>query len=309
MVKIEDFAKGLNLKFVSEEYDSRNIESIEINRMGLQLTGFLEHFDSDRIQLIGQADWTYFNNLDKERRRKVAEDIMSYNIPCLVFTRNLEVFEEFVEFGEKYRIPILTTDQSTTIFVRSIINYLEKKLAPSVTLHGVLVDVAGIGILIFGKSGVGKSETALELVKRGHRFVADDAIEIKRVGSQLVGKAPELIKNFIEIRGIGILDIAMLYGIGSVRDSKVINMVIQFEAWDSGKVYDRLGIEEKTMDILGVDVSKLTIPVKPGRNLAVIVEAAARNHRMKYMGYNPAEELDKRIQGKIQVESKDVICD
>jgi len=245
---------------------------------------------------MGKSEWGYFNQLTPELRAQRADEFMSKNIAGLIITRGLKVFKEFSQASQKYEKPIIVSQLSTTRLMNKGTEYLEDMLAPIVTLHGVLVDVYGIGVLIMGKSGVGKSETALELIKRGHRFVADDAIEIKRTrDNKLLGQAPELIKNFIEIRGIGIINIAKLYGIGSVRETKNIDLVVQFEAWDDNTIYDRLGLDDNYTEILGLNVSKIKIPVKPGRNLAVILEVAARNHRQKEMGYNAAQELDMRL--------------
>jgi HPr kinase/phosphorylase len=294
---IDKLVKDLDLEIVIEFKDKNIIISTsELNRPGLQLAGYFELFAHERVQLIGRVEWCYFSKLSKEDRRKRACKIMKYDIPCLIFTRGLEVFDEFIEAAKRYNRPIFRTNLPTTKFISKLINYLEDELAPTITLHGVLVDVNGIGVLIFGESGVGKSETALELVKRGHRLVSDDAVKIKKVDDMtLVGTAPEIIKHFLEIRGIGILDIAKLYGMGAVRDTKTIDLVVQLETADKFKHYDRLGLEEEYMEILGVNISKLTLPVRPGRNLAVILEAAARNHRQKRMGYNAAEELDRRV--------------
>lgn len=297
-VSIEKFAEYFKLVHATKsDYDNISIQTSQMNRVGLQMANFFETFGSDRVQLIGRAEWMYFNTLSPETKKEIADRLMSYDIPCLIFSRDLEVFPEFMEAAEKYNRHIFVSSMRTTKLINRIIIYLNKELAPQITRHGVLVDLNGVGVLIFGKSGIGKSETALELIKRGHRFVADDAIEISRIDDDtLVGTAPTLIKNFIEIRGIGILDVAKVYGIGSVRDTKVINMVVQFDEWKAGSQYDRLGIDEEYVEILDVKIIKLSIPVKPGRNLAVILEAAARNYRTREMGYNAAEELDRRLQ-------------
>ncbi len=295
-IKISRLIKDLKLKLVNKWHDDgRAIATSEINRVGLPLAGYSDNYGFDRVQIIGKAEWSYFSELSQELKRERARELMKKNIPCLIVTRELEVHSEIIEEAEINNIPILRTNISTSKFASKIIYYLEHELAPNTTLHGVLIEVNGIGILIFGESGVGKSETALELVKRGHRLVADDAVQIKKVDEYtLVGTAPEIIKYFLEIRGIGILDVAKLYGMGAVRDNKVIDLVVQLDT-DNKSTYERLGLDEDFIDILGVNISKITIPVRPGRNLAVILEAAARNHRQKQMGYNAAEELNIRL--------------
>ena len=298
-VSVAKFAEYFNLQHANNgNNEAIKIVTSQLNRVGLQMANFFEAFASERVQLIGRAEWKYFNTLTPEQRQSRADEFMSHDIPCLIFSRGLEVFHEFRVAADKYNRPIFVTDLTTTRLINRIITYLNTELAPQKTLHGVLVDLNGVGVLIFGKSGIGKSETALELVKRGHRFVADDAIEISKIDENtLIGKAPELIKNFIEIRGIGILDIARVYGIGSVRDTKIINMVVQFDEWNANTQYDRLGLDNEYIEILEVKIPKLSIPVKPGRNLAVILEAAARNHRTREKGFNAAEELDRRLMG------------
>ncbi len=272
------------------------ITSPELNRIGLQLTGFLDGFAFERLQIVGMVEWKYIMQLSDERQREVVSEIMKFDIPGVIFSRNLPVPPLFIELGDYYNIPVLTTPRITTNFVADLLKYIDSELAERTTIHGVLIDINGVGTLILGKSGVGKSETALELVKRGHRFVADDAIDITKVGDQmLIGKSPELIKNFMEIRGIGIVDMSKLYGIGSVRESINLDLIVQVEEWSNDSEYDRLGLDEKYMTILGVDVAMIKLPVKPGRNLAVILEAAARNYSLKRMGFNAAVELDTKL--------------
>lgn len=297
-LQIKKLMRDLGLNLVNEwEESSRIITSSEINKVGLPLAGYYENYGFDRVQIVGKAEWFYYMSLDHEEKLKRANEIMKRNIPCLVVTRGLEPPAELIEAANEYNIPVFTTRMATSRFVSKIIFYLENELAPTTTLHGVLVEVNGIGTLIFGKSGVGKSETALELVKRGHCLVADDAVTIKKVDDYtLIGTAPEIIKHFLEIRGIGILDVAKLYGMGAVRNDKNIDLVVQLDT-DETEKYDRLGIDDDYTNILGVNISKMTIPVRPGRNLAVIIEAAARNHRHKEMGYNAAEELNIRLIG------------
>lgn len=294
---IKKFIRDLGLEIVNQWKDKDIlISTSEVNRPGLQLAGYFEHFGYERVQIIGKVEATFFSKLCSEQKKERAETLMSYDIPCLIITRGMKVCEELMTAAQKYNRPVFRTEMSTTKFSSRLINYLEDELAPTTTLHGVLVDVNGIGLFIRGESGIGKSETALELVKRGHRLVADDAVEIKKKdNNNLEGTAPELIKYYLEIRGVGILDIARLYGMGAVRDKKVIDIIVQLEEWNTQTSYDRLGIEEQFSEILGVKVSKIVIPLRPGRNLAVILEAAARNHRQKDMGYNAAIELENRI--------------
>lgn len=300
-VTIEQLINDLNLEVVYKPSKEENyIYSSDVNRPGLQLAGFYKYFAYERVQLIGKVEWTYFSTLAPQVKSRRADEVLAHPIPCLIISRALEVHDELLESAKKFNRPLLRSPLSSTKLISEITNYLEDKLAPTITLHGVLVDVYGIGILMMGESGVGKSETALELIKRGHRLVADDAVEIKRLDSNtLDGSAPELIRHYMEIRGIGILDIVQLYGVGAVRNSKFIDMVIELENWKEGKQYDRLGLDENYMEILGVQINKLTIPVMPGRNLAIIVEVAARNHRQKIMGFNAAEALNKRLMKKM----------
>ncbi|QZY56001.1 HPr(Ser) kinase/phosphatase [Crassaminicella profunda] len=296
-VTIDELVKDLKLEVLHRpEKEEINITVADINRPGLQLAGFYEYFAYERIQVVGKVEWTYYDSVCSEVRKKRSEKLFSHPVPCLVMARDLEVHNECLEAAKKFNRPLLRTKVNTTKFITQLTNYLEDKLAPVITRHGVLVDVYGIGIFLTGESGIGKSETALELIKRGHRLVADDAVQIKKKDNNtLEGSAPELTKHFMELRGIGILDIQHLYGVGAVRDNKMIELVIEMENWKQGKAYDRLGMDEEFMEILDVDVYKITIPIKPGRNLAMIIEAAARNHRQKRMGYNAAEILNDRL--------------
>lgn len=268
----------------------------DINRPSLQLAGFYEYFDPNRIQIIGMVEYTYLESLSPEDRYTAVEHLLKEPVPAVVITRGMEPFPELIACAEKYNRALFVSDYSTSRFVSAIILYLNVALAPMTQLHGVLVEVYGEGILLLGESGVGKSETAIELVKRGHRLVADDAVEIRRVSNKsLVGSAPEIIRHFIELRGIGIVDVKRLFGMGAVKDTENIDLVIKLENWVQGKAYDRLGIDSQTEDILGIEVPCLTIPIKPGRNLAMIVEVAAMNARQRKMGYNAAEELNERL--------------
>lgn len=293
--------EGLNLEVIYEstEIDNIKITGNEINRIGLQLAGYFDRFAYKRFQIIGNVEWHFCRKMSQDLRYERLEKLFSYNFPTLIFSRSLEVFPEALELAKKYNRTILRTEFPTTKFINILINYLDDVLAPNITLHGVLVEVYGMGILITGKSGVGKSETALELIKRGHRLVADDAVEIKKVDERLRGGAPDLIRHFIEIRGIGILDVERLYGVGSVKENEFIDLIIELEFWDESKEYDRIGLDEEYMNLLGVDVPRLIIPVRPGRNLAMIVEVAARNTRQKDLGYNAAEELNNKIKEEI----------
>ncbi|PAB58122.1 HPr(Ser) kinase/phosphatase [Anaeromicrobium sediminis] len=296
-VSVKKMAEDLNLEIIHMPEEDKFISVSEINRPGLQLSGFYKYFAFERVQLIGKVEWTYFNDMKDEKKKKRANEFFKYNIPCAIVTRNLEIPKELLEAAEKHNKPLFRTDMGTTKFVSKVINYLEDQLAPVITRHGVLVDVYGIGILMVGESGIGKSETALELIKRGHRLVADDAVEIKKRDMHVEGSAPELIRHFMEIRGIGILDIKHLYGVGSVRDKKNIELVVELKNWKHGQQYDRLGLDEEYTNILDVEVSKISLPIKPGRNLAMIIEVAARNYKQKKMGFNAAEALSNRILG------------
>ena len=291
---IEDFK--MEKVYTTGDCAERNITTPDVNRPSLQLTGFYDYFDNERLQVLGMVEYTYLSKISHEERMERLEMLFSKKIPALVVTRNQELFEGMSELAEIYNVPILRTKYSTSRFMSAVIAWLNKELAPRITRHGVLVEVYGEGILILGESGVGKSEAAIELVKRGHRLVADDAVEIKKVSDiSLVGSSPEIIRHFIELRGIGIIDVKEIFGIGAVKNTEKIDMIINLETWVDGKQYDRLGLEDEYTEILGIKIPSLLIPVKPGRNLAVIVEIAAMNNRQKRNGYNAAEELNKRL--------------
>lgn len=278
------------------------IDNLEVNRPGLQVAGFFDYFDATRIQIFGMVECTYLSGLTSKERYERIDALFSRKIPVVIITRNTVVQPEITELAKKYGVSILRTPIPTSAFMSALIAYLNVELAPRITRHGVLVEVYGEGVLILGESGVGKSETAVELMKRGHRLVADDAVEIKKVSSKsLVGTSPEIIRHFIEIRGIGIVDVKKIFGMGAVKDTEKIDLVIHLEVWQKGKQYDRLGLVDEYTNILGIDVPSLTIPVRPGRNLAVIFEIAAMNNRQRRMGYNAAEELNKRILGQLGV--------
>jgi HPr kinase/phosphorylase len=265
------------------------------------MVGFFDYFDNNRIQIMGKVEFTYLEQLHADERAEKIEKLMSQHIPALIVTRGLQIFPEMIELAEKYNVPLLRSESGTSAFMSALIAYLNVQLAPRRTRHGVLVEVYGEGILILGESGVGKSETAIELVKRGHRLVADDAVEIKRVSDKtLVGSSPEIIRHFVELRGIGIIDVKEIFGIGAVKDTENIDMIIHLEPWEEGKQYDRLGMVDEYTNIMGINVPSLTIPVKLGRNLAVIVEVASMNNRQKRMGYNAAVELNNRLMSQME---------
>ncbi len=297
-IPLSKVEKEFNLEkiIVPENYDEILVETPEVNRPGLALTGFYEIFDKNRISLIGNAEHRYLSRLDPEDRKKKIKDYIEAHPVAVIFTSSLPVFDELCEVAAKEGVPILRTKDKTSPFMAAIISSLNTHLAPRITRHGVLVEVYGEGLLIIGDSGVGKSETAIELVKRGHRLIADDAVEIKRVSAKtLVGSAPEIIRHYVELRGIGIVDVRRLFGMGAVKETEKIDLVINLELWVEGKMYDRLGLDDEKIDILGNNVPAITIPVKPGRNLAIILEIAAMNNRQKKMGYNTAEEFNKRL--------------
>ncbi len=287
---IKDFS--LECVWTYDNLDEILITSPEINRPGLQLAGYYEFFDDSRIQIIGKSEDSYLAELGDDRRNEIIEQLFNKRPPVIIVTRGLDISDYYIELAKKYNVQLLRTEESTSAFMASLISYLNVQLAPRVTRHGVLVEVYGEGILILGESGVGKSETAIELVKRGHRLIADDAVEIRRVSDRsLVGAAPENIRHFIELRGIGIINVSRIFGVGAVKLTEKIDMIINLEAWDINKAYDRMGLSDEFTDILGIKVSSLTIPIKPGRNLAVIIEVAAMNNRQKKLGYNAAKDL------------------
>jgi len=276
------------------------ITQSDVNRPALQLAGFFDYFDSNRIQVIGQVEYTYMEKIGKEHYLEMVGKMMECQIPCIVFCRSLDVSEELIEIAKEHNVPILRTTKTTSAFVAEVIRWLNVELAPRMTVHGVLVDVYGEGLLIMGESGIGKSEAALELIKRGHRLVSDDVVEIKRVSDiTLIGTAPNITRHFIELRGIGILDVKNLFGVESVKNTQSIDLVIKLEEWSKEQEYDRLGLEEEYIEFLGNKVVCHSIPIRPGRNLAVICEAAAVNYRQKKMGYNAAQELYNRVTNNI----------
>lgn len=296
-VSISQLISDLHLKVVyMKEKIDYYVESEDVNRAALPLAGYFEYFPYERIQIIGKTEYTYFKNIAKEKRKEILDKFFSYEIPVLIVTRDLEIDDDIIEKAKKYNRVVLSSKSSTTRFINKLSNYLDNKLAPHVTMHGVLVDVYGIGVLIKGESSIGKSETALELIQKGHRLVADDAVEIRKVDdNRLVGQAPEILKHYMEIRGIGIIDVKSLYGVGAIKSQKSIDLVIELENWNQQKYYDRLGLDREYEDILGKKVEKLVIPVKPGRNTSMIIEVAAMNFRQRGMGIDAAQEFTKKL--------------
>ncbi|WP_044974372.1 HPr(Ser) kinase/phosphatase [Ruminococcus sp. HUN007] len=284
------------------------ISENEVNRPGLQLMNFYEYFNPERIQILGKTEFAYLSTIGEENRTEIIHTLFKTKIPALVITRDLDlsIFPEFVSLAEEEKIPVLRSKDSTSSFMAALIAFLNLKLAPRITRHGVLVEIYGEGVLILGESGVGKSETAIELVKRGHRLVADDSVEIRKVSNiSLVGTSPDNIRHFLELRGIGIINARTLFGVGAVKVSEKIDLIVELEIWDKEKLYDRLGIDNEYISILGVNIPAVTIPVKPGRNLAVILEVAAMNARQKKMGYNATHELLERL--GMEQSGKDII--
>ncbi len=293
-VTIAEIVERLKLEVIYTPKDTSQllISDNDCNRPGLQLMGFYEYFNAERIQICGNMEFAYLASLDEDKRYRSIEALFATKIPLFVVARGHELYPEMIEIAQKYEVPIARTNDSTTAFIAALIGFLNVKLAPRITRHGVLIEVYGEGILIVGESGVGKSETAIELVKRGHRLVADDAVEIRRTSNvTLVGSSPDNIRHFLELRGIGIINTRRLFGMGAVKVSEKIDLIVELEPWDSEKVYDRMGVDNEYTTILGIKVPSLTIPIKPGRNLAVILEVAAMNNRQKKMGYNAAQEL------------------
>ncbi|MBE5864338.1 MAG: HPr(Ser) kinase/phosphatase [Lachnospiraceae bacterium] len=299
-VSLTRVIEKMKLENMTPEIDVRKIKVTQpdINRPALQMAGYFEHFDAARLQIIGFVEYSYMGGLTDERKREVYDQLLSYEtIPGVVFCRELKPDDIFLEMANKHKIPVFVTKKSTSAFMAEIIRWLNVKLAPCISVHGVLVDVYGEGVLITGESGIGKSEAALELIKRGHRLVTDDVVELRKVSDDtLIGSAPDITKHFIELRGIGIVDVKALFGASSVKDTQSIDLVIRLEDWDKDKDYDRLGLEENYTEYLGNKVVCHNIPIRPGRNLAVICESAAVNHRQKKMGYNAAQELYARVQ-------------
>jgi HPr kinase/phosphorylase len=299
----------LEVLYVPCDPETILISENDITRPGLQLMGFYEYFNPERLQIIGKMEFAYLSTIDEQERVQHLTALFAQHIKGLCLSRGLPCFAEMLSLAQQYQVPLLRTPESTSHFTSALLSFLNLHLAPRVTRHGVLIEIYGEGIFITGESGVGKSECAIELVKRGHRLVADDAVEIRKVSNtNLVGTSPENIRHFLELRGIGIINVRRLFGMGSVKLQQEIDMIIELEPWDSSKIYDRMGVDEQYVNILGVKVPSMTIPVKPGRNTAVIMEVAAMNSRQKKMGYNPTEELMQQL-GMTGIQGQEIIKD
>ena len=286
----------LEIIYIHKDAEEIMIGETDVNRPGLQLMGFYEYFNPERIQIIGKVEFAYLSSIDEKTRRERLQLLFAQRLPALIITRELPYFAEMLELAKEYEVPLLRSKESTSNFMSGLIAFLNLNLAPRVTRHGVLIEIYGEGFFITGESGVGKSETAIELVKRGHRLVADDAVEIRKVSNiSLVGSSPDNIRHFLELRGIGIINARRLFGIGAVKMTEKLDLVVELEQWNPEKIYDRMGVDTEYVSLLGVKIPSLTIPVKPGRNLAVILEVAAMNNRQKKMGYNAAAELLNRL--------------
>ena len=291
---VEEF--NLAIAYQATDYDEIRVMVDEVSRPGLPLTGFFVHFEALRVEVLGYVEMTFLENQTPSQRLEIFDRLFAYKIPALVISRGQQPHPECIEMAKKHNITILLAQETTSYIISNLITYLKNALAPRVTRHGVLMEVYGEGILITGESGIGKSETAVELLKRGHRLIADDAVEIKKTSSsQLVGTAPSLIRNYIELRGIGVINVANLFGMGAVKEETAINLVVNIVPWEAGKHYDRMGLEDNFVDLLGVKLPSVMIPVSPGRNLAVILEVAAMNSRQKRLGYNAALELSQQL--------------
>ena len=297
-VKVKDIVEKFQMEvlYPGADFDTETLTITDVNRPGLQFVGFFDYFDPRRLQIIGKAETMFLKSFSSAERRKCFEDLFKYEIPALVISRKLDVFPECMEMAQKYGRTLLRTEHTSVEFTSMTIDFLNHELAPMITRHGVLMDVYGEGVLILGDSGIGKSETAIELVKRGHRLIADDAVEIKKVSPhELVGSAPPVLKHYIELRGIGVINVAKLFGMGAVKESSNIDLIINMVPWRDGEAYDRLGMETQYTEILDVKVPSITVPITPGRNLAVIFEVAAMNNRQKRMGYNAAVEFTEQM--------------
>ena len=306
-VKLTDLIEKMHLKNILPDIDISEIRINQsgVNRMALQLVGFLDHFESDRIQVIGNVEHSYLSQREDDEIIPIYETIFSYKMPCVIFCRSLEPCDRMLNVAEKHGVPILQTDMTTSDFIAATVRWLSEELAPRISIHGVLVDVYGEGVLIMGESGIGKSEAALELIRRGHRLVSDDVVELRKVSEDtLMGTSPDVTRHFIELRGIGIVDVKSLFGVESVMLTQKVDMVIRLEDWNRETNYDRLGLDEDFIEFLGTRLVCYSIPIRPGRNLAVIVESAAINFRAKKMGYNAAQELYNRVTGNMEEKTR-----
>ncbi|MCG7408847.1 HPr(Ser) kinase/phosphatase [Paenibacillus sp. ACRRX] len=306
-VKVSELVEQFHLEILAGEQGMKRVITVDdLHRPGLEMAGYFDYHPTERVQMLGKTELTFFETLPVEERLDRMRHFVADEIPCIVITRGIEVPEELIQICQEHEVPLLRSPLATTTLSSRITNFLEKKLAPTATIHGVLVDVYGVGMLITGGSGIGKSETALELVKRGHRLVADDAVEIRQTSdNQLHASAPELIRHLLEIRGIGIINVMTLFGAGAIRNNKRISVVIRLENWQQDKQYDRLGLDEETTRIIDTDIPLVTIPVRPGRNLAVIIEVAAMNFRLKRMGYNAALQFTNKLTEQINEDTED----
>jgi len=296
---------GFEKLHTSTDFDDIIISSADVNRPGLLMVGFLDYFDHNRIQILGKVELTYLEQFSYEKRYELLELLFTTKVPAIIVTRGMQVGPEVFELAQKHNKTVLRTEDSTSSLMSALISYLNVQIAPRITRHGVLVEVYGEGILIMGESGVGKSEAAIELLKRGHRLVADDAVEIKRVSTRtLVGSSPEIIRHFVELRGIGVIDVKEIFGMGAVKDTESIDLIIHLEPWEEGKQYDRLGMVDEYTNVMGINIPSMTVPVKIGRNIAVIIEVAAMNNRQKRMGYNAAIELNNRLMKRMEEETQ-----
>ncbi|MBR5536219.1 MAG: HPr(Ser) kinase/phosphatase [Clostridia bacterium] len=299
----------LEVVYAPERMKQTWVDCADVHRPGIQFAAdYYDYFDNNRIQILGKAEMFYLMEKSSEEKYEVLKKLCQQNIPAIVVTRKAEIPSELFQAAKEYQIPILRTEESTSHFIASYISAMNVILAPFITRHGVLMEIYGEGVLILGESGVGKSETAVELVKRGHRLVADDAVEIRKVSSKtLMASSPEIIRHFIELRGIGIIDVKKIFGMGAVKDVENVNLVVNLELWQQGKNYERLGIDKTYTNILGIEVPSVTIPVRPGRNLAIIIEIAAMNFRQQQMGYNAAEELNERLSKQLNMDATGII--
>ncbi len=300
-VKVKEVVEKFEMEIVCKgsDYDTRVLTITDVNRPGLQFAGFFDYFDPERLQIIGKSEVQYLRGFSEEERRNRFRELFSYEIPALIISRNLEVYPECLEMAQHYGRTLLRTKMTAVEFTSLAIDYLNHALAPVITRHGVLLDVYGEGVIIIGDSGIGKSETAIELIKRGHRLVADDAVEIRRIGNTLIGSAPELIRDYLEVRGVGVIDSQKIFGMGAVQESTQIDLIIKFVEWTDGYVYDRLGLDNEYMKILDISVPCVTIPVRAGRNLAGIAEIAAMNNRQKKYGFNSAQSFVDKIDRQV----------